>query len=251
MKSSVRDVPQRIATSLRDQGIKTTLLKLNMLVADYLFDIRYGTDTCAWSELNELTIESDNRKSGFRYQPTRVLLLKKVFSAIEPLLPADSVLVDFGCGKGRILLVATEFGFREVRGVEFAHELCEIARKNGEIYKNQTGNGFEYRIIEHDASQYEIHEDENVFFISNPFDGKILSAVLANIAASLQKKYRKILIIYYYPEYSDVIEQADDFPKIRDLVILGHKFTIYSNRFAPGCEAVADRKIQELKGMEV
>jgi tRNA1(Val) A37 N6-methylase TrmN6 len=43
--------------------------------------------------------------------------------------------VDLGCGKGLPLVVATEYPFQRVLGVELAPELCVVARHNAERLK--------------------------------------------------------------------------------------------------------------------
>ena len=218
----------QLGLSLRSQGLWATANKLRGWALDYLYDLRYGLDTCANSELAELTIGSENKVRGYGYQPTRVLLLRKFFHSIRPLLPPNGVLVDFGSGKGRMLLVASEFGFREARGVEFAHELT--ARKNVARYKARAGVAAEFKIIESDAACYAIAADENVFMMYNPFDESILGQVLDNIAASLRKAPRRILIIYVNPRWGRVIEQRADFVLVREWVLWGFKFAVYSSR---------------------
>jgi len=224
------NVFQRLTVSLRGHGLMATLAKIRVLLADYWFDFRYGVDTCSWSELEGLTIASDNRARGNRYQPTRLLLLRRLFKAVEPALPADRVLVDFGSGKGRVLLVASEFGFREARGVEFAHELCETSRRNVTRYKARTRVRMEFSIIESDAARYQIRPEENVFILCNPFDGTILKAVLDNITASIQKHPRKVWIMYYNPRWSQVVEQQNDFARFEEFTYWGFKFIVYSSR---------------------
>jgi len=229
-QSVLISVLQRLRISLRVEGLKTSVLKAYALIVDHLFDIRYGIDTCTHSKLTELTIDSDNKARAKMYWPTRAVALRKLFNVMQPMIPADSVFVDFGCGKGRVLLIASEFGFREVRGVEFAHELCEIAKKNYDVYKAKTGFSKECRIIECDATNYAINTDENVFFMFDPFDETILIKVLSNIAASLQTQRRKILIIYHRPKYDHIIEQGDDFTRLREFRFYGLQFGVYSNR---------------------
>jgi Acetyltransferase (GNAT) domain len=228
-KPSGRSILERMRTSLRHQGLGTSIVKLFVLITDHLFDIRYGIDTCTWFQLDELTIDSDNKERGGNYQPTRVIPLRKLLNVIRPMIPHDSVLVDLGCGKGRVLFVASEFGFREVRGVEFAHELCEIAMKNSAVYRAKTGVETECRIIEFDVTNYTVNKEENVFFIYNSFDATILHKVLCNIVASLQGYHRKILIIYHNPKWAYVIEQCDTFTRLREFNFWGYEFTVYSN----------------------
>lgn len=221
---------ERLKFSLRNQGLSATLGKLWGLVVDYWFEFRYGLDTCSCSELDGLTVAGDNKAKGYRYQPTRVRPLRRLFNAVMPMVPPESVLVDFGSGKGRVLLVAAESGFREVRGVEFAHELCEVARKNVARYKAKTGVETDFKIIESDAAKYIVSADENVFVVCNPFDETILGAVLDNIAASLRKQPRKVLILYYNPRWGHVIEQRNEFVRVERFNYWGLIFTVYSNR---------------------
>jgi len=220
---------QRLANSISQLGPWATTIKFYMIAVDCYFDIRYGTDTRALAKLDALTIEGDNKAKGIDYQATRVVLLRRVFHHIRNMLPADGLFVDFGCGKGRVLLIASQFGFKEVRGVEFAHELCEIAKTNCDVYKAKTAVRTEFQVIESDAAEYVIDTDENVFFMFNPFDQVVLQSVVNNISASLKIKPRKVLIIYYNPKHGDFITEHADFIKSNDFVLWGYHFAVYSN----------------------
>ena len=230
---------QRITRSLAQQGLVATLAKLHGLFLDYWFDFRYGLDTCACSTLDDLTVCGENKAGGYQYSPTRVLPLRRLFVKLLPRLAEEFVLVDFGSGKGRILLVAAEYGFREVRGVEFARELSEIARKNCARFKARTGVATQFKIIEGDAARYVVQPDENVFVMCNPFNDAVLSGVLAQISTSLRSHPRNVMIIYYNPKWAQVIEQWGECPHRQELVSAGFRFAIYSN--APDT-AVAETK---------
>lgn len=67
------------------------------------------------------------------YMATKTVHLRMALKALK--IPKGKVLVDIGSGKGRVLLVASEFGFREARGIEFSPKLCAIAKENLEIFK--------------------------------------------------------------------------------------------------------------------
>jgi SAM-dependent methyltransferase len=219
----------RIKTLLRDQGPRAAVAKFCVLCADRLFDIKYGTDTCAFAETDELTIGSKNKKSGNSYQPTRGMPLRKLLKFLKPALPTDSVLVDFGCGKGRVLFIASEYGFKAVRGIEFARELAAAAEKNRAAFQAKSGIRAEIKIVEGDVTDYTINPDENVFFMFNPFDAAILGKVLSNITTSLQNKPRNIWIIYHHPKCAEVIEQQGHFTRLHKLSFWGYEFTVYSN----------------------
>ena len=47
--------------------------------------------------------------------------------------------MDLGCGKGRVLMLAVEYGFARVTGVDYSASLCEIARRNLDVLRARTG----------------------------------------------------------------------------------------------------------------
>jgi len=224
----MKNIATRIINSLKNEGIYATYLKMHAIITDPLFDLRYGFDTGSIVELDRLTIKSENRIYGVHYQPTKVIFLKKFLKHIQHLLPSHAVLVDLGCGKGRVLLVASEFGFKELRGIEFAHELCEAARFNIEIYKSHNPTNIVFNIIESDVAQYSFQPDENVYFMFNPFNEIVMEKVLNDICISLQIQPRKILIIYLNPTCDKLIKSFPGIRKIGDFYY-GYHFTVYSN----------------------
>jgi SAM-dependent methyltransferase len=133
-----------------------------------------------------------------------------------------------GCGKGRVLLIGAEFGFEEARGVEFARELCEVARKNIAHF-SQKRLTTKFTIIEADAATYEVSPEENIFIMCNPFDGVIVNAVLDNIVRSLRTSRRRVLVIYCNPTAQAVLEARQDFVKIAQVPFPGYNFAIFSN----------------------
>jgi SAM-dependent methyltransferase len=226
------NIIQRAIKSLRQQGLSATLVKVLAPLADARFDRKYGTQTTGVSRLDQFTIESRNRDRGARYEPSRVLPLRKMLAALQGMRPADSVLVDFGCGKGRVLLLAAQSGFRDVRGLEFAAELCELARSNWKQFQARTGITAQCRILQADVTDYVIQAEENVFFLFNPFDEVIFARVLENIAASLKTHPRRILIVINLPspQYRQAIEQRPEFALARTFRFWGCDFSVYGNR---------------------
>lgn len=229
MRFSVMGALRRFTKSLRELGLRTTIFRFYVVIVDFFFDRKYGTDTFTWSGQDDVTIENDNKERGQSYQGTRIVPLRKLLNSIKSMIPANGVLVDIGCGKGRVLLIASQFGFRKARGVEYAHELCEIAKNNCAVFKRKTGSETEFQIIEADAANYVIKNDENVFFMFNPFDKVVMNEVLNNISASLKIQPRRILIIYCTPTCGSFIEQQGSFVKSGEFIFAGLEFAIYSD----------------------
>jgi SAM-dependent methyltransferase len=196
---------KRISSSLRTRGIVGSVECVFSKFQERLFDLRYGTDTVSFAELNTLTIGSEHVSDGTPYQPTRMRLVRRVLSSLN--LTPGGAFVDFGCGKGRVLLLAADYGFRRITGVEFAKELCDIARENILRYQKKKGISTDIRIVEGDAVEYEIRDNENVFFMSNPFSAALVQKVVNNIVRSLRSRNKPGLIIYNNPLWGEAIER--------------------------------------------
>lgn len=105
---------------------------------DIIFDIRYGLDTVSRVNLEDTSVGLDGKKRGNKYQPTgfsrSIAILKRIKKY------GSKGLVDFGSGKGQVLLAASELGYSQIKGVEFVKEFHDIAVKNIAQWSNKQIN---------------------------------------------------------------------------------------------------------------
>ncbi len=172
----------------------------------WLFDCRHGVQTCGTVDLNKLTIKSDNARHGVFYHPSHPKFLFEIMGALD-IDYERYAFVDLGSGKGRALLVASEFPFREVRGVEFARELHEMACDNIQRYRSATQKSKNVRSIHGDAIDFEFPTLPLVLFLANPFGPGVLVPVLRRLQASLASHPRDTIILYAAPFHSDLVER--------------------------------------------
>lgn len=211
-------------SSVRENGLFKTLQFARELGYDFFFDLRFGLDTFSWvarDALDATPAETDTAS----YQPTPVRPLRHLFRQLS--LPPGSVLVDFGCGKGRVLLVSGEFPFREVRGLEYSPALCRMAKRNCTRYFNARASQVAFQVMQLDARNYEVREDESVFFLFNPFGAAILEQVVENIRASLLGNPRKAWIVYLNPVHRELVERVSNPSKVNDYEFGGYKFSVF------------------------
>jgi len=214
-----------IYLNFQEKGFARTLTIIIYRLGDFRFDLNYGTDTTRKILLKNLAIESENKNRGNTYQPTMAAPFSRLLDRLA--LSADSVLVDFGCGKGRVLLLAALGGIKKAVGIEFSPQLCDIARNNVAIVEKKTGQKLDIDIINADVCQYGIEAEQNVFFLFNPFDEVILKKVAGNILKSLSEKNREIKIIYYNPIHTSILD--DYFKKAATFLIAGEEYVLYTN----------------------
>jgi hypothetical protein len=195
----------QVADSIRRIGVRRTGAVVVSRLADYLFDLRYGTDTVQTVEVDELDVNGVRRSQAQRYQPTGSLPFTRLMKLYR--FPKDAVLVDFGAGKGRVLLMGMLYGFRKVIGVEFSAELCRVARANIERLRAR-GFGLESaaEVVHQDAGQYAFSGEESIFYFFHPFDDALLGRILDNIHASLGRAPRPAWIVYYLPVHAGALE---------------------------------------------
>jgi SAM-dependent methyltransferase len=147
------------------------------------WDSKYGTETGAGVPLDHLTIRHDSRRHGERYQASDPRVLHDAVAFIG-LAPRDHRFIDLGCGKGRMLIVAAELGFKSCVGVEFADELAERAASN------VAASGFErIGIVHGDAGDYAFGDDPFVLYLFNPFSKQVMEKVRDNLLTLPRANY--------------------------------------------------------------
>jgi SAM-dependent methyltransferase len=154
------------------------------------FDARFGVETGkpveAW-EIDEA--DDDALFHNSRYSPTPVRTIRLVLARC-PVPYHETSFVDFGCGKGRVLLVASEFPFARVVGVDYSSELCNTARRNIENFTPSTRRCCDVRVFQSDATRFPIPDDAGVFYLYEPFVPEVAEQVLSAVEKSLHDNPR-------------------------------------------------------------
>lgn len=202
-----------VLRSLRSHGGRCTF----RTVVDYLgyhyrqhreeaLDRRYGTDTGGTIALAELSIDSPHVAFGVQYEPITRSFFRRMLAAV-PITPSRYVFLDLGCGKGRALLLAADYPFKRIVGVDFAPELCGIARDNVERFLAHTGRPDLFEVRCQDAAFFRFSAEPLALFLYNPFAEPVLAQVLANLQASLALHPRPLLVFYRNPLCSSLLDQ--------------------------------------------
>lgn len=186
-------------------------------VEAHLFDLRHRTDTRGKAAASELAdIAGPNVDHGTGYQAVNAHHFHTVMRALP--FPHRSVFLDIGCGKGKPLLLAAEYGFVDrAIGVEFGGALCEVARRNVVRY----GVSRKVDVLHMDALAYELEPSHNIFFLNNPFDSELFAAFIDRIAASVRRHPRHVWVLYGNPIHVDVLAAHDDFEPVKRFRFFG------------------------------
>jgi 16S rRNA G966 N2-methylase RsmD len=184
-------VLKRFRTEGTDKTLRLIVARSRSLVRSLIEDRRRGVLTTRVVKDRELGIQ-DLRNHW--YVATDYETFTEAIRHVG-VRPGEDVFVDYGSGKGRIVMLAAELPFRRVIGVEFSSQLHEIASENLARTKRQN-----VELVLADATQWKLPKEATVLFFFNPFDGEVLARVCANIRESLAEAPRKLTIIYVRAE---------------------------------------------------
>jgi SAM-dependent methyltransferase len=140
--------------------------------------------------------------------------MKGVLEAL-PIRYEDYTFIDLGSGTGRVLLMASEFPFRKIIGVEFCPPVRERALENLRRYRSSSQRCRNFEILLQDARLFAVPDEPVVVFLSHPFRVESLfQGVLENLKMSLMTAPRQIYFIYYIPTFSGMIRNCGFLEKI-------------------------------------
>jgi len=148
--------------------------------------------------------KQDNHHSP--YEPTSYAVLERL--AASGWLGRGDIIVDYGCGKGRVSFCLNYLLGCRTFGVEYDARLYAAALENLRGYIGRNGG---VSFVHTSAENYEIG-NANCFYFFNPFSAQILQSVLGRIREGWYENPREMKLFFYYTQdaYLDCLSQQDD-----------------------------------------
>jgi len=192
--------------------------------ADYDWDHRVNTTSAAlgWHDRLLGVFHSP-------YQPTEADLFHEMIEALRHQFHIDFrdfVFIDLGSGKGRTLLMASDYPFRRIIGVELLPALNQVAIENLSKYRSESQKCFAVESICADATSFQFPIEPTVLYLFNPFPEAGLRSAVANLELSLREHPRKVYVLYHNPILEDVLSESSALHKLGGT----HQYAIYEAR---------------------
>ena len=161
--------------------------------------------------------------AGRGYQPTDPHIFREMMEQVPGDLREYSF-IDLGSGKGRALLLAREYPFARIVGMELLPELHEVARQN--VEKLPAAEQSRFELLCGDARQFVFPATPIFLYLFDPFPARGLAEVLRNLERSLAIDPRPVFIGYQNPVSESVIAASAQFRKLAGTM----QWALFGNR---------------------
>lgn len=140
------------------------------------------------------------------YEPTPYSVLERL--ANSGLIGKDDVVLDYGCGKGRVSFFLSYRTKAKTIGIEYDDRIYQCALENQKTTVSKIKPDF----VLVRAEEYEVPFDVNRCYFFNPFSVEILHKVIARIIESYYENPREVFLFFYYPadEYISYLMTVDE-----------------------------------------
>ncbi|MBO0991800.1 class I SAM-dependent methyltransferase [Bacillus sp. SD088] len=132
-------------------------------------------------------------------------------------------LVDYGCGKGRLLFyLHHRFGLSGT-GIEVSKKRCDEAEANLGRYRERTKGALDHiQFTCCPAEKYQVHSRDHCFYFFNPFAVHIFKKVVGQILTSVKQHPRSVDLILYYPslDYLEFLETHTPFEMLKEIQVV-------------------------------
>jgi SAM-dependent methyltransferase len=185
------------------------------------FDQRHGTDTSGLipgSVIVQGTSAKVEELTAYYGVAPSILhgLLDIWLHRTHPQPIERTVFLDIGAGKGRAMLLASQFPFLRVEGVELNPTLATIAQANISLWHNDlAANALAPLALHHaDATRHPLPPEPTLAFLFHPFELPILRRFLRHVERSISLNPRPFDLLYANAEHGSLLDRHPAFTRL-------------------------------------
>ncbi len=191
--------------------------------ADLDFDFDHRVDTTASNLATSTRLAG--AAAGAGYQPTDPDLFRAMLGQLKIDLSRFTFL-DLGSGKGRALLLASEYRFRRILGIELLPELHRIALDNIARYAAAAQRSLPIESLCLDAREFDFPLEPTVLYLFNPLPEPAMAVVLDRFSVSLRAHPRDAYVLYANPILEHLLSTSPSWSRLAG----NEQYAIYRTR---------------------
>ncbi|MEG6509249.1 hypothetical protein V6C03_09725 [Methyloligella sp. 2.7D] len=214
LKTAALALARQLSPKQIARDIQAIVVFGHRITADRPIEKLMFRPTAAAVSLDALTIRGTGRQEAHNYRPTPHLVFDWAMSAITDDLQRFAF-IDYGAGKGRVLLMASLYPFRSIGGIECTEELHEDARMNIAQFPRSPMRCRRIECVLEDATHVATPRGPGVHYFFDPFSRVAFAQVLNGIAASYREDPRPLYLVLVDCKYGDLVRQTKLFRRAR------------------------------------
>ncbi|HEY1985855.1 MAG TPA: class I SAM-dependent methyltransferase [Terracidiphilus sp.] len=193
------------------------------LAPKHPFDRKHGVDTDGLMYAEELASGHTHDVYSAGYYGSAPSLVQGAIARWAETLTgtrlelSDYTLLDIGCGKGRVVMLAAESPFRAVVGVELHPGLARVAGKNLRKWLRKPRACRDVRIVQSDVLSLSFPDGPVAIYFFNPFEREMVELLLARLSALAARRTEPIDLIYVHPEFGELVQSAQGVELLADV----------------------------------
>ena len=150
--------------------------------------------------------DSNSDQYRYPYEPTPYCVLERL--ANSGFVRKRDVVLDYGCGKGRVDFFLAYQSKSDTIGIEYDERIYQSAVENQKCTVSRAKTEF----VLARAEEYEVPTKVNRCYFFNPFSVELLKKVMARSIESYYEKPREMFLFFYYPseDYISYLMTVDE-----------------------------------------
>ncbi|WP_321961426.1 class I SAM-dependent methyltransferase [Paraburkholderia sp. J7] len=210
--NAVARLPDGVQRAMFISPIRRIFIRVPVLRAVYSgclrrhpIDLQYGTDTSGLVDSNAL--QRDARLAGQLrpYMGSQPSIIRRALDTLGEI--GGYTFVDIGCGKGRPMIVASEYPFALALGYDISADLVRTANANAVVMARRFPQRPPIRALHANVADLNVPSGKVVVFLFNPFGPELMASLLEKLEAGLSGgAIQHLFIVYDNPVCSEVFD---------------------------------------------
>jgi hypothetical protein len=193
-----------------------------IIPAIHPFDVRHGTDTSGLLPAKVIARGTDAPLEELTaYYGVAPSILEGILDHwLQRTFPLHSIenytFLDVGAGKGRALLLASQFPFASVEGVELNGPLANIAQANIDLWlRDPLAAPLAPITLHHaDATLHPLPKTPTLAFLFHPFETPVLRRFLRHVESHLAHHPNAFDLLYVNSEHGSLLDKHPAFTRL-------------------------------------
>lgn len=179
-----------VLLALRNRGLYKTLQLIVMAIIDERNDKKRGLLAHDFLDPKTEYPHHPSSKHANYYQPIRTISFLKLLDHFN--FDKNLKFIDIGSGTGKAMILAADYGFSHITGIEFVPELCKIAQLNLEKFSSEFPHS-KLNLIDNDFRNVNLENSPTLILLNDPFDNEMMEVFADKITENISQGHTTII----------------------------------------------------------